>query len=224
MPARVLRGRPAAGNLVRNASAGAGPDPAYHPHRPHAEGQTSLTARISLAVLLALPLAACNPPQPAAPRAIASAAPPLVRPDPPAPSAPRPAAPTGESWGAGQIEWQPTFDAAMARARAERKPVCLVFYADWCGHCRNYSHVFEDPRIVARARDLVMVRVNVDRAPDIAGRYELDGPYVPRTYFLAPDGTPLPGIDAHRPQYRYFYSEHDPRSLLAAMDEAARRR
>jgi protein-disulfide reductase (glutathione) len=97
-------------------------------------------------------------------------------------------------------------------------------HADWCPHCRNYSHVFEDPRIVARARQMEMVRVNVDHEPDVANRFQLDGTYVPRTYFVAADGTPINEIDAHRPRYRYFYDERDPGSLLAAMDAALARR
>jgi thioredoxin-like negative regulator of GroEL len=102
--------------------------------------------------------------------------------------------------------------------------VCVVFYADWCPHCRNFSHVFSDPQVAARARDFVMVRVNVDSEPDVASRYALDGAYVPRTYFLASDGTTLADIDAARPQYRYFYNERDPQPLLAAMTTALARR
>ncbi|MFN9939283.1 MAG: thioredoxin domain-containing protein, partial [bacterium] len=58
----------------------------------------------------------------------------------------------------------------------------LVFYAEWCPHCHNYAHVFEDPRIVAKARDFVMVRVDADAAPAVASRYDLDGAYLPRTH------------------------------------------
>jgi thioredoxin-like negative regulator of GroEL len=149
---------------------------------------------------------------------------PTERAAPPAANArPMAAEPSRDGWNDAQIEWQ-SFESGMARARAEHKPVCLVMHADWCPHCRNYSHVFEDPRIVARARSMVMVRVNVDHAPDVANRYQLDGTYVPRTYFLAQDGTPMADIDVHRPQFRYFFDEHQPESLLAAMDAAAQRR
>ncbi|MEI8254113.1 MAG: thioredoxin family protein [Deltaproteobacteria bacterium] len=146
---------------------------------------------------------------------------PVVPPLPP--PSPGAAGPPGEGWNAAQIDWL-SYTAGLVRARNEHKPVCLVFHADWCPHCRTYARVFEDPRVVARARDLVMVRVNVDQAPDIAGRYQIDGPYVPRTYFLSADGATLAGIDAHRPQFRYFFDEHDPNSLLAGMDAALRAR
>lgn len=131
--------------------------------------------------------------------------------------------PSGGGWNSAQIEWL-SYAAGLARARSDRKPVCLVFHADWCPHCRSYARVFEDPRVVARARDLVMVRINVDEAPDLAGRYQLDGTYVPRTYFLSPDGATLGDVDAHRAQFRYFFDEHDPNSLLAGMNAALRAR
>jgi thioredoxin-like negative regulator of GroEL len=129
------------------------------------------------------------------------------------------AAASTEDWNAAQIAWQ-TFDTGSARARAEHKPMCLVFFADWCPHCRNYAHVFEDPRVVDRARNMIMVHVNVDEAPDVAARYAIDGAYVPRTYFLSSDGTPIAGIDAQRDRFRYFFDEHDPAGLLTAMASA----
>jgi thiol-disulfide isomerase/thioredoxin len=119
-------------------------------------------------------------------------------------------------WNGDEITWL-DYDAGLARARAEGKPVCLVMHADWCPHCHTYARVFDDPRVVAQARNLVMVRVNVDHAPAVATRYALDGTYVPRTYFLRPDGTVLERVDARRPQYRYFFDENDPSSILGGM-------
>src|SRR5580692_10284584 len=70
---------------------------------------------------------------------------------PPAPAAPpaRPGAPAPvvESWNTAQIDWQP-YEAGLARAKAQKKPICLVLYTGWCPHCRNYSHVFDDPKVV----------------------------------------------------------------------------
>lgn len=194
--------------------------------------------RTSLVVLFALAFPACTPSGPSfrpardrearAPIAVAEPVPDLAPPSAPAPApapappspSPSPAAePSRDGWNTAQIDWQP-YEAGLARARAENRPVVVVMHADWCVHCRNYSHVFEDPRIVERARSLVMVRVDTDAEPDVARRFQLDGGYVPRTYFLAPDGTVRAEIDARRPQYRYFFHESDPTSLLAAMDTA----
>jgi thiol-disulfide isomerase/thioredoxin len=126
---------------------------------------------------------------------------------------------TAESWNAAQIDWKP-YEAGLAQAKAQKKPVCLVLYTGWCPHCRNYSHVFEDPQVVERAKDFVMIRANADEEPAVASKYVPDGGYVPRTFFLAPDGTLDPEIHAERPKFLYFYDEKQPRALLAGMDTA----
>jgi thioredoxin-related protein len=138
---------------------------------------------------------------------------------PPAPAHP---AAGGETWNAAQIEWL-SYDEGLARAKAQQKPLCLVLYTDWCPHCKNYSHVFDDPKVVERAKDFVMVRANADREPAVAGKYATDGTYIPRTFFLAPDGAMDPEIHPARPKFLYFYDEKDPRSLLAGMETATQK-
>jgi|HubBroStandDraft_6_1064221.scaffolds.fasta_scaffold736614_1 thiol:disulfide interchange protein len=128
-------------------------------------------------------------------------------------------APQGEGWNAAQIDWQ-SYDAGLARARAERKPILLVFYTGWCPHCKNYSRVFDDPRVVERARDFVMIRANADEQSDLAQKFTTDGGYVPRTYFLSPDGVLARDIHAPRPKFQYFYDENNPAGLLAGMETA----
>ena len=128
----------------------------------------------------------------------------------------------GEGWNTQQIDWQ-RYDAGLAKAQAEHKPVCLVFYTSWCPHCKNYSHVFEAPQVVDEARKFVMIRANADEEHDLAARYQKDGGYVPRTFFLAPDGTLDADIHAPRDKFLYFFDERDPRSLLAGMETALRK-
>jgi thiol-disulfide isomerase/thioredoxin len=128
----------------------------------------------------------------------------------------------GEAWNASQIDWQP-YEAGLAQAKAQKKPVCLVFYTGWCPHCRNYSHVFEDPRVVSSAHDFVMVHLDADANEAVASKYSPDGAYIPRTFFLAPDGTVDGSIHAPRPSSRFFYDERDPGALLAAMDTARKK-
>ena len=149
---------------------------------------------------------------------------PAQAPPPPAPAPPPAAANAGgETWNAAQIKWVSYADG-LALAKAEKKPICLVFYTDWCPHCRNYSRVFNDPKIVERAREFVMIRVNPDEQADIGQKYAPDGGYVPRTFFLAPDGTLMADVRAPRPQFQYFFDEHNPASLLAGMEAALKKR
>lgn len=154
-------------------------------------------------------------------------------PDPPAaapqaavrPAAPRVVAPapraqaTGERWNAAHIDWV-GYNQGLARAKAQHKPVCLVFFATWCPHCKNYSHVFDDPRVVAESKKFVMIRLDVDRNPELSRRYSLDGAYIPRTYFLSPTGNVAQNIRAPRDRFQYFYDEHNPASLLGGMHKA----
>jgi tetratricopeptide (TPR) repeat protein len=139
----------------------------------------------------------------------------------PAATAAPPPAPTAAAhdWNDAGIAWRP-YDEGLKEAATAKKPVLLVFYTEWCPHCRNYQRVFHDPRVVAGAKDFVMIRIDRDRTPEVSTRYTPDGEYIPRTYFLSSDGVLEPTIHAPREQYLYFYDEHDPTPLLAAMDAA----
>jgi protein-disulfide reductase (glutathione) len=141
------------------------------------------------------------------------------------PQASRPAAAPGaaaDGWNTAQIDWQ-GYEAGLARAKATKKPVCLVLFTTWCPHCNNYSHVFEDAKVVERARDFVMIRLNADEEREVSARYQPDGGYVPRTFFLSADGVLDPELHAPRPKFLYFYDEKSPASLLSGMDAAARK-
>ena len=125
----------------------------------------------------------------------------------------------GGDWNDAGIDWR-TYEEALAEAKESGKPICLVFYTDWCGHCTNYSRVFHDAKVIEKAKAFVMVRVDNDKNRELSGKYAPDGQYIPRTYFLSKDGALDPGIHAPRAKSMYFYSEHKPESLLAGMDAA----
>src|SRR5215831_10004517 len=125
-------------------------------------------------------------------------------------------------WNDGQVGWQ-SYDAGLAAAKKDKKPVCLVFFTEWCPHCANYSLVFHDPRVVERSKKFAMIRLDKDKNADLSRRYAPDGEYIPRTFFLASDGTFAADIHAARDRFKYFYDEKDPASLLAGMDEALKK-
>jgi len=125
----------------------------------------------------------------------------------------------GGDWNDSQVAWQ-TYDAGLAAAKKAKKPMVLIFYTEWCPHCTNYSKVFHDPAVVAQAKDFVMIRLDADKNKELAQKFAIDGGYIPRTFFLSSAGTLDPSIHAPREQFKYFYDEKNPASILAAMTAA----
>ncbi len=132
------------------------------------------------------------------------------------------AALAGGDWNDTQIAWQ-AFDEGLAQAKKSGKPVCVVFYTDWCPHCTTFSGVFGDPDVVSKSKEFVMVRLNKDENRELSARFAEDGQYIPRTFFLASDGTLDASIHAQREKFKYFYHETDPTSLLRGMDRALKK-
>jgi uncharacterized protein YyaL (SSP411 family) len=91
------------------------------------------------------------------------------------------------------VQWLPWSTASFARARADDKPVLLSIAAAWCESCHDMDRTtYADPHIAARINDrFVAVRVDADRRPDIAERYNLGG--WPTTAFLTADGGVIGG-------------------------------
>jgi len=125
----------------------------------------------------------------------------------------------GEDWNDANIQWKP-YDAGLAEAKQKAKPICLIFYTTWCPHCANYSKVFSDPEVVKKSQSFVMIRLDKDKNKDLSQKYAPDGEYIPRTYFLSSKGELDATLTEDRPQFKYFYDEKNPASILGGMDRA----
>ena len=163
------------------------------------------------------------PPPPGAqgPAAATPAAPPAVA-HPKTAAAPAKAAPApvgGETWGGTAIAWR-TPAEGFAEAKQSGKPVMLVLFTTWCPHCKNFSKMFDDPRVAEAAKGLVMVRVDADKDEATSTKYQPDGGYIPRTFFLKSDASLVATIKANDGKYGYFYDETNPAPLLASMARA----
>jgi hypothetical protein len=132
---------------------------------------------------------------------------------------PGPSEALAHDWNDGAVAWKP-LDDGLAASKKEQKPLCLIVYTEWCPHCGNYSKIFHDPKVVEKAKQFVMVRLDQDKEKDRTAKYAPDGGYIPRTMFLAPDGTLAADVHAPRDKFLYFYDEKDPASVLAGMDAA----
>ena len=126
---------------------------------------------------------------------------------------------TPMDWNDKGIAWR-AYEAGLSQAKKEKKPICLVFFTTWCPHCHNYSKVFADAKVVELAKKFVMVRIDRDQARDLSKKYAPDGEYIPRTFFLTPDGELRTELTTGAAQYRYFYDERDPKDLAGAMSRA----
>jgi uncharacterized protein len=91
------------------------------------------------------------------------------------------------------VAWLPWGTAAFARARAEQKPLLLSISVPWSAACREMDRVCYDDGAIADEinRWFVPIRVDADRRPDVAERYNLGG--LPSTVFLTLDGDIIGG-------------------------------
>src|SRR5215210_1506902 len=91
------------------------------------------------------------------------------------------------------VAWLPWSTAAFAHARDEQKPVLLSVCAPWSSACREMDRLcYEHGEIAVDInRWFVPVRVDADRRPDVAERYDLGG--LPSTVFLTAEGEIIGG-------------------------------
>lgn len=123
------------------------------------------------------------------------------------------------------IEWDPAagwmdWDAGLAAAKASKKPICLVLYADWCPRCKELAPVFEEGEIAKLGKDMVMVRQNIDERPKWLEQFGSLGSYVPRVFFFDAQGNILDDITSAHARYPYFYTPAGKKALEASMRKA----
>jgi uncharacterized protein len=124
---------------------------------------------------------------------------------------------------ANPVDWYPWGEEALARARAEDKPILLSIGYSACHWCHVMAHEsFEDPAVAAVMNRLfVNVKVDREERPDLDQIYQSAHQLLaqrnggwPLTMFLSPDGTPFFGGT-------YFPSE--PRYGMPAFAELCER-
>jgi len=100
------------------------------------------------------------------------------------------------------VDWYAWGEEALARARAEDKPILLSVGYSACHWCHVMAHEsFEDPAVAAvMNRHYVNIKVDREERPDLDQIYQTAhqmlaqrGGGWPLTMFLSPDGTPFWG-------------------------------
>jgi FKBP-type peptidyl-prolyl cis-trans isomerase 2 len=97
----------------------------------------------------------------------------------------------------GAVEWIDDYDAGLARAKEEGKPVFLILHADWCGWCKKtFSETIPDPRITALKDRFIWVRVNSDKEQKYKKQFGQEG--FPMMVLLNHEGSVLKKIEGYR--------------------------
>ncbi len=131
------------------------------------------------------------------------------------------ASPDGaEHWNSAEIAWK-DMRTGVKEATETGKPVLMLMQATWCTACKKYRSVFKDGEVVAAARNLVMILVDIDKNPEINSGFSPDGVYVPRTIFLDATGEIRHDLKGADPQYPHSLDMSGPGELLALMKKAA---
>ena len=82
------------------------------------------------------------------------------------------------AWAAdeGEIKFQENVEAAWRLAKADNLPTAIYFNATWCQWCRKMSvSTFPDPKVLALASKMVWAKVDIDKEPDIAAMFGVEG-------------------------------------------------
>jgi uncharacterized protein YyaL (SSP411 family) len=128
------------------------------------------------------------------------------------------------------VDWYPWGDEALARARAEDRPILLSIGYAACHWCHVMEHEsFEDEQTAGLMNErFVNVKVDREERPDLDAVY-MDAVVAltghggwPMTVFLTPDGEPFLGGTYFPPEPRHGLPSF--RQVLAAVSDAYRER
>ena len=112
------------------------------------------------------------------------------------------------------IAWLTDHDQALSKARDSKKPLMIVFKADWCPHCRRLKDMtFTRIDVIKKASSFIPLQIDIDKYQDLAKSYNANagrygGVGVPNILFMTYQNRTL----------KHIIGFKKPEELIAVMD------
>jgi protein-disulfide reductase (glutathione) len=115
------------------------------------------------------------------------------------------------------IDWV-SYSEGLAKSKELNKPLMLLLHKSWCGACKRLKGEFQgSTEIVELSKHFVMVNAEDDEEPHASSKFQIDGGYIPRIFFLTPEEKIL-DVTSGNPKYKYFFGNAD--AVVGAMKAA----
>ncbi len=123
---------------------------------------------------------------------------------------------TVEKITSGDLRFVPDYQQALSEARYRRRPLMVVFMADWSKYCQQLAaETFTDPHVVQLAQSFACALVDADQQQSLCEEFQVDA--FPTVVFVSPGGKPIGRITG-QPTDETFV-----RQMKAALRTVARR-
>lgn len=119
-------------------------------------------------------------------------------------------------WNEDNINWL-SYEKGLQIAEQEKKPILLVFYANWCGASKRYGKVFYDDEVVNLSKKFIMIKVDVNEDEDEDLSLEYGVRYIPMTLFLDSKSNIQTDIRSRSSEHLFNLNEENPNELLRLM-------
>lgn len=94
----------------------------------------------------------------------------------------------------------------------------IVIHKSWCGACKKFAPRFaSSEEILELSKEFVMINCQDDEEPNDE-KFRPDGSYIPRIFFMKPNGDIIYGAQSGYPGYKYYFT--DAKTVIQGMEYA----